>query len=780
LDIASKTALAFVARRLHAESVGVVFAVPECRDLSGFSALPEMTVRGLTARDARTLLESELVGRLDERVLDRIVCESHGNPLTLLQLARSVAPAELGGGFAFPDVMPSVTCVEQTFTPKFESLPAETRRLLLIAAAEPLGEVNLLWRAARRCGFGPETAAPAKAAGLIDIGALVRFSHPLLRSAVYGAASPSERRQAHQTLAEAIDQEAEPQRRAWHRAHATDAPDEGVAAELERSAAWAATRGGEAAVAAFLGRATELTPDPVCRGERALKAADANLRAGGFEAAISILVNSETGSLDELRRARIDHTRARIAFAQGRCSEALPRLLAAARTLERHDAGLARKTYLDALQAAMFAGQPANGPSLSEVAQAARTAPTALRAHREDLLFDALLARLIDGDSAAVQLSKQAMQAFCGDDYSAPDGLRLLWLTTTTAADLWDVECWDTLSARSVKVAREAGALSELPRALTSRVYLHLFLGELAEASSLVREAHTVREATGSQLVTLGAIGLAALQGREDEVRRLIDATVSEAASRGEGIDMTVTNWASALLLNGLCRYEDALAAACETAKCHQVESAPNWGMVELIEAAVRSGATETANDALARLSDRTGSSGTEWALGVEARSRALLSKGDAAERLYRRAIERLARTRIRPDLARAHLLYGEWLRREGRRIDAREQLRTAHDMFATIGMEAFGERARRELVATGGKVRKRSVDTREPLTPQEEKIACLARDGLSNPDIKEQLFISVRTVEWHLHNIFIKLGISCREQLRMALPEGDLPFASA
>jgi DNA-binding CsgD family transcriptional regulator len=427
----------------------------------------------------------------------------------------------------------------------------------------------------------------------------------------------------------------------------------------------------------------------------------------------------------------------------------------------------------------MFAGQMADRTSVFEVAQAARAASTESRARKGDKLLDALAVRLMHGDAAAAQLSKEAVQAFSADDYSVQEELRLLWLASTTAAELWDDERWDTFSSRHVTIAREAGALSELPLALTSRVYVHLFTGELAEASSLVHEAQTVREATGSNLVTYGAIELAAWQGRHDDVLKLIDSTMSEAEAIGEGIGATVNHWARALLFNGLCRYEDALAAARETATYPQALSVPDWGSIELIEAAVRCGATELATGALKRLCETTGASGTDWALGVEARSRALLSDADDAERLYSEAIEYLDRTRIRVDLARARLLYGEWLRREGRRVDAREQLRSAHDMFVRIGMEAFAERARRELIATGVKVRKRSVETRDQLTPQEEQIARLARNVLSNLEIGAQLFISVRTVEWHLHNVFTKLGISSRKQLRMALPEGDLPFAS-
>jgi DNA-binding CsgD family transcriptional regulator len=771
LDNASALALAFVARRLPAESIGLVFAVREPSEVRQLAGLPELTVAGLSEGDARALLDSALPGRLDERVRDRVVAESRGNPRTLLEFARGLAPAELAGGFALPDAMPLANRIEQSYLRRLESLPVQTRRLLLIAAAEPLGNVSLLWRAAGLLGLGADAVAPAQDAGLIDIGALVRFHHPLMRSAVYRRASPPDRRQAHRALAEATDPEVDPDRWAWHRAHAADAPDEDVAAELERSAGRVEGRGGVAAAAAFLERATGLTPDPARRGRRALDAAQAKLQAGGFEPAASMLVTAEAAPLDELRRAEIDLIRARIAFAQRRGREAPLLLLAAARTLEPLDARLARATYLDALSAAMFAGHLASGPSLFEVAQAARQAPREPRAHKEDMLLDGLAVRLTDGYAAAVRLSAQAVRVFRDDDRSVHERLRRLWLTSATAADLWDDERWDTLSARHVNIAREAGALDELPHALDSRVHVHLFAGELAEAASLVREAQTVSGATGGNLAPYGAIGLAALQGREDEVRGLIEATMSEVVARGEGMGVTVTHWASALLSNGLGRYEDALAAAREAAKHQQGLSAPNWGLIELIEAAARSGSTELATDAVERLSETTRASGTNWALGVEARSRALLSEAKAAERLYREAIERLDRTRIRVELARARLLYGEWLRRENRRMDAREQLRAAHDMFSRIGAGGFAKRARRELLATGGTVRKRTDQTRVQLTAQEAQIARLASEGHTNPEIGAELFLSPRTVEWHLRKVFAKLAISSRRELHRVLP---------
>ena len=591
-----------------------------------------------------------------------------------------------------------------------------------------------------------------------------------MRSAVYRAASLPDRQEAHRALAESTDADIDPDRRAWHRAQAAAGPDEDVAMELERSADRALARGGVAAAAAFLQRAAELTRDPARRAQRALDAAQSKLHAGAFEPAAALLDLAEGGPPDELRRARVDLLRAEIAFAQNRGSEASPLLLAAARRLERLDVALARETYLEALSAVMFAGHLARGPGLREVAEAARGAPPPPLPRVPDRLLDALALRFTDGYSASVPIVERALQAFCDEAVSGEEELRWLWLAAICLSELWDHERWYVLANRHVTIAREAGALSELPLALNSCVYVHLFAGELAVAAALVEEARTVNEATGINLAPYGALGLAALRGREREARALIDATRSETASRGQGTGVSITHWATALLCNGLGRYDDALAAA-QAAARHQDELiVPRWGLAELVEAAARSGAPELASDALARLSDATRASGTDWALGIEARSRALLSEGDAAEQLYREAIERLARTRVRVELARAQLVYGEWLRREHRRVDAREYLRTAHEAFGRIGAEAFAERARRELSATGETVRRLTVETRDLLTPQEAQIARLAGNGQSNPEIGAELFISPRTVEYHLRKVFAKLGISSRKELREAL----------
>ncbi|MFC5262027.1 AAA family ATPase [Kribbella qitaiheensis] len=769
LDRASVQCLVFTARRLLAEPIALIFAVRGPGGDPELAGLPGLTVTGLRSAEAGTLLASAVGGRLDAEVRDRIVAETHGNPLALLQLPRGLGPAQLAGGFWLPDSRPLASRIEDSFHRQFESLPAETQRLLLTAAADPTGSMTLLWRAGELQGIPAEAAVPAQAAGLVELGARVHFAHPLVRSAVYQAASADERREAHRVLAEATDPEADPDRRAWHRAHAAVGPDVEVADELERSAGRAQSRGGLAAAAAFLERAAVLTPDLAQRGERRLAAAQAKVQAGAFEAAGQLLGMAEAAPLDDVQRARVDLLRAQLAFAANRGSDAPQLLMRAAKRLEPIDAGLACETYLDALNAALFAGRLASpGGTPQDVAAAARAAPRPSHPPRApDLLLDGLAAKYSEGYAAGLPLLRRALSVFDRETSPAED-LRWLWLANIAAVDLWDDARWDTLSGRHLHLTRDAGALSELPLALTQRIYLLLFAGELAAAASLIEEMQVVTEATGTRMTPYGDVCLAALRGREGGISDLATATKDEAMQRGEGIGIGLTDWATSVHDNGLGHYANAMAAA-ETACAYlaDVSASVNWGLVELVEAATRCGLPERATDALRRLSEATTATGTDWALGVEARSRALVSDGETADRLYQEAIERLDRTRMRVDLARAHLVYGEWLRREERRTDARDQLRVAYEMLTAMGMEGFADRARRELLATGETVRKRTVDTLADLTAQEAQIAKLARSGCTNQEIGSQLFISPRTVEWHLGNVFAKLGITSRKGLR-------------
>jgi DNA-binding CsgD family transcriptional regulator len=776
LDAASSQVLGFVARRVLSESVAIVVAVREAATGRNFDGLPELALEGLHEEDARNLLASAVPGRLDDRVRDRIIAETRGNPLALLELPRRMTAAELAGGFELPAAGNLPAHIEDHYLRRVAELPEATQRLLLLAAADPMGDATLVWLAARRLGIETSALAPAEDAQLVEFGSRVRFRHPLVRSAVYRAASPADRRSVHEALAELNDPEADADRRAWHRALAAAGPDEDVAAELEHVADRAQTRGGVAATAAFLERAAALTVDSALRARRALAAAQAKHQAGAPDAALALLASAQAGPLDQLQRAKGEVLRAQVTFTTNRGRDAPPLLLSAAKQLEPLDMTLARQTYLEALMAAQFAGRFASGAALA-VAEAARTAPPSPRPRAPDLLLDGLAVMITEGRTAGAPLLKQALNAFRNEDIAATGGFRWLWLAEEAAIEMWDHDTWQELARREIQLVRDAGALTVLPLALSANIVAHIFAGELAAAASLVDEVQIVTEATGSQLAPYGPLILAASRGREAELSGLIEATLKDVVPRGEGVGVSTCQWAKALLYNGLGQYGSALAAAqqvTEPALPKRLDATVNWVLPELVEATARSGHAELAHDALRQLSEMTRAAGTEWARGLEARSRALLSGEEAAESLYHEAIERLGRTRVRGDHARAHLLYGEWLRRGGRRVNAREQLRTAHRMFTDMGMEAFAERARRELRATGETVRKRWADTREELTPQEKHIARLARDGLSNPEIGARLFLSPRTVEWHLHHVFTKLGIRSRQQLARALPTSD------
>jgi DNA-binding CsgD family transcriptional regulator len=763
LDRASVQCLVFAARRLLAEPVALIFAAREPGDDRELAGMPGLTVTGLGDADARAVLASAVGGRLDVRVADLIVAETRGNPLALLELPRGLAPAELAGGFGLPGAAPLAGRIEDSFACQLDALPDQTRRLLLLAAADPSGDRPLVWRAAGRLGIPVQEGAPAVEAGLVEFGTRVRFRHPLVRSAAYRSASFSERQRMHGALAEATDPIADPDRRAWHRAQAAAGPDEEVAAELECSAGRAQARGGLAAAAAFLERSVLLTADPARHAERALAAAQASLQAGAFGKALDLLATAEAGPLDELQSARVDLLRGQIAFASGPGGDAPALLLKAAKRLEPLNLDLARQTYLNAWVAAPLAGRLAGAGDLLEVSRAVRALPPARSPRPADLLLDGLALLVTDGPAAAAPVLRQAVTAFASGDISREEGLASGWLA---ASVLWDDDAGRAIMDREVRLAREAGALDELPVNLIPLAMSATWRGDFAAAASLIAEGDTVCEVTGSRLAPYAAMLLAAMRGNQAELTPLVEATIAAAEAGGQGAALTCAHWVAAILHNGLGRYADAFAAAGQArADSHLYMSM--WALPELIEAAVRTSNTEVAAGALERLAESTSVSGTDWALGVEARSRALLSEGEAADRLYRDAIKRLGRTRMRAELARAHLLYGEWLRRENRRIDAREQLRSAYQMLTAMGMEGFAERARRELLATGETVRKRTVETLTDLTAQEAQIAKLARDGHTNQEIAAQLFISPRTVEWHLGNVFTKLGITSRKGLR-------------
>ncbi|BBY15268.1 helix-turn-helix transcriptional regulator [Mycolicibacterium litorale] len=768
LDQASSRIMGFVARRLGAESLGIVLATrnfgEDLRDL------PTLPLGRLRDDDSRTLLSAVLDGPLDARVRDRIIAEARGNPLALLEVPRTLSSADLAGGFGLPPAT-FTHSLEGNFRRQIESLPPATRRLLALAAAEPAGDPALLWSAADVLGLDPDVAEPAMDAGLVEIGTRVRFRHPLIRSTAYRCVPLSDRRRIHGALARVTDAAADPDSRAWHLGQAVVGPDEEVAGELERSAGRAQARGGFSAAAAFLERASTLTLDSARRCDLAIAAASAMVQAGQLDRARDLLTAADNAPLSGLQRARVDLVRAQLASIGNHGNDAAPLLLCAARRLETVDAALARETYLDALAAALFAGRLAVDGGVVEVSEAARAVTRGLRSPRAcDLLLDGIATLYDDGFGEGLPTVAEALRVY-GRGMSPEEELRWMVLACFASARIWDMDRHISLSARFVQLVRDAGAVSHLPLALSCRFLPLLFTGKFDEAARTTEEMRAAIDAMGKNLTPYSEIALTAWRGRHAELEALSAEARLDAHRRGEGHGLTVIAWAKAVAANSRCDYRAAREAAAYAASYRGDGGASWWALTELVEAATRLGETAVASAALDRLAESTTPSGTDWSLGVEARSRAVTSGDDAAESAYVEAVDRLARAGLRPDLGRAHLLYGEWLRRQRRRVDARAQLRAALDLFESIGMEAFAERARRELLATGEKARRRSArPSVAELTAQEVQIARLARDGLSNPEIGARLFISAHTVKYHLGKVFAKLGIRSRSQLDGAL----------
>ena len=771
LDQASAQTFAFVSRRLLAEPIGLVFAARDpglaLRDVR------KLMINGVGEGDARALLASSLQVKLDERVRDQIITELRGNPLALLELPRGLNAAQLAGGFGLLDTKALQGRIEESYVRRLKVLPDDARLLLLLAAAEPLGDSALLWRAAERLRLQPTAAAAAEADGLVTIGARVAFRHPLVRSALYQMGSVHDRRAVHLALADATDQETDPDRRAWHRAAATHRPDEQVALELERSAGVAQARGGFAAAAAFLAGAVRLTEDPARRAERAIAGAEASLQTGTFDMALELLATAEGQPLDDFQRARADVLRGHVAFMSFRSKDAPALLLKAARRFEPLDLDLARDTYLTAFGTAITASDRGADGVLSEICAAVQALPPRTEGPRPlDLLLDGLALLIINGHATATPTLRQAASAIA--EIPANDLLLLGWIASTASGLLWDVEGMRSNTARQVQLLRDAGALAVLPSSLSHLAMATAWTGDFAGAASLIQECNDVSVVIGSRQPPsdYALLRLRALRGRKADTTTM--QVAAPTPSEAPGMSALWVQWSAAnaaILSNGLGRYDEAAAAA-RLATSNPLQWWSMWTLPELVEAAAHIGDRDLAGDALERLAATTHHCGADFPLGIEARCRALVSGGATADSLYREGIERLGRTPLRPEIARAHLLYGEWLRREGRRVDSRGQLRSALSMFAAMGMEAFAERARTELLAAGEKVRKGRADTRELLTAHERQIAQLASDGMSNLEIGARLYLSSRTVEWHLGNVFTRLGIRSRRELTVALAE--------
>jgi DNA-binding CsgD family transcriptional regulator len=765
LDRESASVLSFVARRLVAERIALLFAVREPSAEQELGGLPELVLAGLDDADARLLLDAAVPGGLDDQVRDRIVAETRGNPL---ELPRGLTPAELAGGFRVPDEHQLSGRIEQTFRRRVLALPPDTQRALLVAAADAVGDATVIAQAAGRLGVGPADMVPAEDDGLIDLGPRVRFRHPLVRSAAYRSATPNDRRRAHDALAAATDPERDPDRRAWHLAHAVAGPDESVAAELERSASRAKARGGVAAAAAFLERAAELSPDPARRGTRALAAARLKLDAGALEAAERLLTVATSSPLGELDWARAERLRAHVAFARTPGRETPSLLSAAAMRLAPLDPELARETHLEALWAALRSGF-AESTEVVEAAQAATLPAGPEPARAIDLLLEGVLARVTRGYEPALPAVTRALAAFQAEGFRR-ENLDWCWLACQLAMDFWDDSACAAICTGLGRVARESGGLTILPLALNYSAAHQLHLGEFGIAEQLMREVETIAAATRNVKVADFSILLAAWRGDRETTYRLRAAAIEAGKAHGEAFAVVAAEHAVAILHNGLGEYADAAAAA-QRAYDLDVLGFGVWILPELVEAAARSGDRPAAEHAFAGLAELSSMSTTEWARGVEAATHALVSDGHRAEELHLEAIDQLGRSRVLVLGNRAQLNYGEWLRREHRRVDARIQLKAAYEAFDAMGARGFAERARRELLATGETVRKRTIDARDELTPQEAQIARLASERLTNPEIAAQLYLSHRTVEYHLRKVFTKLGVSSRRELANALP---------
>ncbi len=783
LDQVSVQTLGFVARRLLAEPVAVIFAVRDRPDVLG--GLPELPIEGLSDADARDLLDGVMLAGIDSRVRDRIVAETRGIPLAILEVPRNVTATELAGGFWISGKRSSTAAIEEDFMRRIRALPPETQRLLVVASADPTGDAALFLRTAAALGIAVDALGPAEAAGVIEFGPRMHFCHPLMRSAAYRAADLADRRAVHRALSEATDPQADPDRRAWHCANAALGPDDSVAAELEASASRAASRGGVAAAAAFLERATTLTADPELRGTRAIAAARAKREAAAPEAARDLLAVAELAPLSDLQRAQVARLQAQLQFMGSRAGdagalqtgEAAALLLTAARGLDGLDDELARETYLEALTAAMYAGRLGEPGLLGAVAQAGRDAIARISAPQRpiDLLLSGMTSRILDGPgagsahlSAALELWNTNAQSETGPVQNWPFPIA----QESAAHELWDDAVLQQIATDMVRRARDGGALAMLPAALVYRAGVHVYTGEFSKAAALLEEADAITAATGHTPMKYHSLTLAAWRGIPDEAVERIEAAAADGLAKGEGRLVGVSAFTSAVLYNGLSRYEEALKAA---QRCCEYEDLGfhGWCLYELIEAAVHIGDRESAEAALPRLEQRPGTSGTEWGLGVVAAARALLASDDDAERLFVEALELLEAARIGPHATRTRLAYGEWLRRMNRRTDARTQLGKAYAAFTEMGAQAFAERARRELAVTGEKVRKQPDASGTELTTQEAQIARLAAEGHTNAEIGAQLFISAHTVEWHLRKVFVKLGITSRRQLRNAALSG-------
>jgi DNA-binding CsgD family transcriptional regulator len=777
LDRESLDALAFVARRLRADRIALLFAVRDTANASGppFDGLSVVAIEGLHEDAALDLLAAVVDGPIDQDVARKIVAETSGCPLAVVELARGLSAKQLAGGGSLPEPLPIGGRLERHFLAQVRTLPEATQTFLLLAAADASTDATIIWRAADELGIPSSAADAAVSAQLIGIDPRVEFRHPLIRSAILNGAHAAERRGVHRALASVSDADGHADQRAWHLAAATIGTDEAVAVELERGGQRAASRGRYAAEAAFYERAAALTPSPSRRAERLLAAAQAHVTAGAHDAATTMLREAApllTGPVSQAQAQRLQ-----AALHSFTLPNEIPAvLLDAARALEPLDVRLARDTYTEAIEAVLVSGQLTKGTTRAEIAHAALAAPPPpeIEPTVADIVLEGFSTRFVVGYAAAAPILHRGIAALISTPFSSTGISRGSTLGSNAAAELWDAEGYGAMLAQLEATERERGALDSLRITLGGLGHYDMWSGRFALAEARHSEAAEISRALGAdpRVWELLKVELFAWQGRDAETRAVVDALMGPfVRASGAGVAVNLAHIALSLLEIAQGRYQEALDAAAPLVD----EDLPPHGsqaLPEIVEAASRSGHEDRATAAYAELETRARASGTPWALGLLARSRALLADDVDADAHYREAIELIGTTVVKTDLARAHLLYGEWLRRQKQRQVARDQLAIAYDLFNTMGATAFAERARIELTATGATARRRSVETAQDLTGQEHQVARLAADGATNNEIAATLFLSASTVDYHLRKVYRKLGITSRRQLRTAIPE--------